>query len=141
VRAKKRVAILISGRGSNMQALIAAAHAPDYPAEIVVVISNRPQAPGVELARAAGVKAVVVDHKAFDSREAFDEAIEKVLIAENVDLVCQAGFMRIQSASFAQRWAGRQLNNHPSLLHRTFCHTGAGRWADHCSGCSPRCGG
>jgi phosphoribosylglycinamide formyltransferase-1 len=116
VRAKKRVAILISGRGSNMQALIAAARAPDYPAEIVVVISNRPQASGVELARAAGVKTVVVDHKAFDSREAFDEAIEKVLIAENVDLVCQAGFMRIQSASFAQRWAGRQLNIHPSLL-------------------------
>lgn len=113
---KKRVAILISGRGSNMGALIEAARAVDYPAEIVLVISNRPQAPGLDLARAAGIKTQVIDHKAFPSREAFDAEVEKALLADNIELVCQAGFMRIQSAPFAQRWLGRQLNMHPSLL-------------------------
>jgi phosphoribosylglycinamide formyltransferase-1 len=114
--ARKRVAILISGRGSNMQALIEAARAPDYPAEIVVVICNRPQAPGLALARKAGVKALTIDHTQFASREEFDAAVEEALLAERVELVCQAGFMRIQSAGFAERWRGRQLNIHPSLL-------------------------
>lgn len=114
--ARKRVAVLISGHGSNMRALIEAARAPDYPAEIVLVISNRPQAAGLELAHAAGVKTLTIDHKAFSTREEFDAAVEQALLAEKIDLVCQAGFMRIQSAPFAQRWLGRQLNIHPSLL-------------------------
>ena len=113
---KKRVAILISGRGSNMLALIEAARAVDYPAEIAVVVSNRPEAPGLERARAARVKAVAIDHKGFDTREAFDAAVEAALLAERVELVCHAGFMRIQSTRFAERWLGRQLNIHPSLL-------------------------
>jgi phosphoribosylglycinamide formyltransferase-1 len=113
---RKRVAILISGRGSNMLALLEAARAPDYPAEIVLVVCNRPEAPGLARARAAGVKALVVDHKAFASREAFDAAVESELRVERVDLVCHAGFMRIQSEAFATRWLGRQINIHPSLL-------------------------
>jgi phosphoribosylglycinamide formyltransferase-1 len=113
---KKRIAILISGRGSNMAALIEAARAPDYPAEIVLVVSNRPDAPGLERARAAGVGVLALDHKAFGTREAFDGAVEAALLAEGVDLVCHAGFMRIQSEGLATRWLGRQLNIHPSLL-------------------------
>jgi phosphoribosylglycinamide formyltransferase 1 len=113
---KKRIAILISGRGSNMAALIEAARAPDYPAEIVLVVSNRPDAPGLERARAAGVGVLALDHKAFATREAFDGAVEAALLAEGVDLVCHAGFMRIQSEGLATRWLGRQLNIHPSLL-------------------------
>jgi phosphoribosylglycinamide formyltransferase-1 len=113
---RKRVGILISGRGSNMAALIEAARAPDYPAEIVTVISNRPGAAGLERARVAGIKPVVIDHKRFATREAFDGAVEEALLADGVDLVCHAGFMRIQSDAFATRWVGRQLNIHPSLL-------------------------
>jgi phosphoribosylglycinamide formyltransferase-1 len=114
--ARKRVAILISGRGSNMLSLIEAAREPGFPAEIALVISNRPDAAGVSRARDAGLEAQVIDHKAFSSREAFDEAVEKALLESRIDLVCQAGFMRIQSAQFAARWTGRQLNIHPSLL-------------------------
>ena len=113
---RKRVGILISGRGTNMVSLAEAARAPDYPAEIVLVVSNRPNAPGIERAKALGLKTAVIDHKAFPSREAFDESVEAALLAERVDLVCQAGFMRIQSEPFATRWLGRQLNIHPSLL-------------------------
>jgi phosphoribosylglycinamide formyltransferase-1 len=113
---KRRVGILISGRGTNMVSLAEAARASDYPAEIALVISNRPNAPGIERAQALGLKTAVIDHKSFPSREAFDEAIEAALLAERVELVCQAGFMRIQSAPFASRWLGRQLNIHPSLL-------------------------
>jgi phosphoribosylglycinamide formyltransferase 1 len=113
---KRRIAILISGRGTNMVSLAEAARASDYPAKIVLVISNRPAAPGIERARALGLKTTVIDHKAFSSREAFDEAVEAALVAERVEFVCQAGFMRIQSAPFAERWTGRQLNIHPSLL-------------------------
>ncbi len=113
---KKRVGILISGRGSNMAALAEAARAADYPAEIAIVISNRPHAPGLERARQAGIKSLVIDHKAYPSREAFDDAVEAALHAEGVELVAHAGFMRIQSEAFATRWLGRQLNIHPSLL-------------------------
>jgi phosphoribosylglycinamide formyltransferase-1 len=113
---KRRVGILISGRGSNMAALVEAARAPNYPAEIVLVISNRPDAAGLERARAAGIEAIVIDHKGFATREAFDGAVEKALLGHGVDLVCHAGFMRIQSEAFAARWTGRQLNIHPSLL-------------------------
>jgi len=113
---RKRVAILISGRGSNMMALAEAARAPDYPAQIVAVLSNRPAAPGLDHARSLGLKTVSIDHKAYATREAFDAAIEAVLLGEGVELVAQAGFMRIQSVAFATRWLGRQLNIHPSLL-------------------------
>ena len=114
--AKKRVAILISGRGSNMTALVEAARAPDYPAEIVGVFSNRADAPGLQYAWLAGVPTAVASHRDFSSREAFDDHIQSVLDDWNVDLVCLAGFMRIFSVPFAQRWVGRMLNIHPSLL-------------------------
>jgi phosphoribosylglycinamide formyltransferase 1 len=113
---KKRVGILISGRGSNMSALVEAARSEAYPAQIALVVSNRPDARGLERATAAGVRTVVVDHKAYATREAFDAAVEAVLLGEGVELVCHAGFMRIQSEAFAARWLGRQLNIHPSLL-------------------------
>jgi phosphoribosylglycinamide formyltransferase 1 len=114
--AKKRVGILISGRGSNMMALVKAASAPDYPAEIVVVISSQPDAAGLAWAQQRGLPTAAIHHKAFTSREAFDDAIHAELIKASVDLVALAGFMRIQSAGFVARWQGRQLNIHPSLL-------------------------
>jgi phosphoribosylglycinamide formyltransferase 1 len=116
-RMKKRVAILISGRGSNMTALIEAAEAKDYPAEIVLVISNRPDAPGLARARAAGVATAVVDHTRFgDEREAFEHALDGELRKNRIDLVCLAGFMRLLTPWFVTRWSGRMLNIHPSLL-------------------------
>ena len=116
-RMKKRVAILISGRGSNMTALIEATEAKDYPAEIVLVISNRPDAPGLARARSAGVATAIVDHTRFgDEREAFDHALDGELRKNRVDLVCLAGFMRLLTPWFVTRWSGRMLNIHPSLL-------------------------
>lgn len=114
---KKRVAILISGRGSNMTALIEAAKAKDYPAEIVLVVSNRPDAPGLPRARAAGVATAVVDHARFgNDREAFERALDEELRNNRIDLVCLAGFMRLLTPWFVGRWSGRMLNIHPSLL-------------------------
>ena len=114
---KKRVAILISGRGSNMTALIEAAEAKDYPAEIALVISNRPDAPGLASARAAGVATAIVDHPRFgDEREAFEHALDGELRKSRIDLVCLAGFMRLLTPWFVTRWSGRMLNIHPSLL-------------------------
>jgi phosphoribosylglycinamide formyltransferase 1 len=113
---KKRVAILISGRGSNMMALVEAARAPDYPAEIAAIVSNRPDAPGLAWAEAQGLPTWAIDHKAFSAREAFDEAVDAVLARTRADLVALAGFMRIQSAGFVRKWQGRQLNVHPALL-------------------------
>jgi phosphoribosylglycinamide formyltransferase 1 len=114
---RKRVAILISGRGSNMAALIEAAQAPGYPAEIALVVSNRPDAGGLALARAAGVTSVVLDHKPFGKdRAAFDAALQAVLDQHRIALICLAGFMRLFTAEFTQRWYGRMLNIHPSLL-------------------------
>lgn len=114
---KKRVAILISGRGSNMAALIEAASAPDYPAEIALVISNRPEAKGIERARAAGLPALCVDHKTFgDDRAAFERVLEKYLAEHAIDIVCLAGFMRLLTPEFTERWRGRMVNIHPSLL-------------------------
>ena len=113
---RKRVGVLISGRGSNMAALIEACRAPDYPAEIVAVISNRPNAAGLDIARAAGVSAVVINHRHYPSREAFDEATSQRLHDAGVELVCYAGFMRIQTAAFIDAWRDRHLNIHPSLL-------------------------
>ena len=113
---KLRIAILISGRGSNMAALIEAAREPAYPVEIVAVISNRPDAAGLERARAAGLHAEVVDHKAYAGREAFDAALEARLLAHGVELVVLAGFLRLMTAPFVERWAGRMINIHPALL-------------------------
>jgi phosphoribosylglycinamide formyltransferase-1 len=113
---RKRVGVLISGRGSNMAALIEVCRAPDFPAEIALVISNRPKAAGLEIARTAGIPAEVVNHKQFPSREAFDEAVTVRLRAAGVELVCNAGFMRIHSATFVEAWRDRHLNIHPSLL-------------------------
>ena len=113
---RKRTAILISGRGSNMMALIEAAQAKDYPAEIALVLSNRADAKGLEFAKAAGIKTVVIDHKPFKLREEFDAAVHEALTAERIDIVGLAGFMRIQSPCFVKQWEGRLLNIHPSLL-------------------------
>jgi len=113
---KKRTALLISGRGSNMAALIEAAKAPDYPAEIVGVFSNKPTAAGLDFARANGIPTAVASHKDYESREAFDAQIEQILGGWHADFVCLAGFMRIFSDGFAARWTGRMINIHPSLL-------------------------
>ncbi len=114
---KKRVAVLISGRGSNMTALIEAAKAKDYPAEIVLVASNRPEAAGLARARAEGVATVVIDHTPFgEDREAFERALDAQLAAHRIDLVCLAGFMRLLTPWFVTRWSVRMLNIHPALL-------------------------
>jgi phosphoribosylglycinamide formyltransferase-1 len=116
VTAKKRVAILISGRGSNMTALVEAARDPAYPAEIVGVFSNRADAPGLQYAWLAGIPTAVRSHKEFADRDSFDAEIQRVLDGWGAEIVCLAGFMRILSHGFAQRWTGRMLNIHPSLL-------------------------
>jgi phosphoribosylglycinamide formyltransferase 1 len=114
---KKRVAVLISGRGSNMTALIEAAKADDYPAAIVLVVSNVPDAAGLQRARAEGIATAVVDHRPFgDDREAFERALDAELHWHRVDLICLAGFMRLFSKNFVERWNGRMLNIHPALL-------------------------
>src|SRR5262245_52667148 len=114
---KKRVAILISGRGSNMAALIAAAQAPDYPAEIALVLSNRPDAAGLARAAAARVATEVLDHKPHGrDRTAFEAALQAILDRHAIEFICLGGFMRLFTASFVQRWHGRMLNIHPSLL-------------------------
>ncbi|HUC48273.1 MAG TPA: phosphoribosylglycinamide formyltransferase [Xanthobacteraceae bacterium] len=116
---KKRVAVLISGRGSNMTALIEAAKAKDYPAEIVLVVSNRPDALGLARARQAGIATALVDHTAFGKdREAFERALDMELEAKRVDIVCLAGFMRLLTPGFVDRWSGRMINIHPALLPR-----------------------
>jgi phosphoribosylglycinamide formyltransferase 1 len=115
--AKKRVAVLISGRGSNMAALIEAAKAPDYPAEIALVASNRPDAAGLARAAAEGIATAVVDHTAFGKdREAFERALQAALEAHGIELVCLAGFMRLLTPWFVRRWEGRLINIHPALL-------------------------
>jgi phosphoribosylglycinamide formyltransferase 1 len=114
---KKRVAVLISGRGSNMTALIEAAAAPDYPADIVLVLSNEPDAAGLARAQHSGIATAVVDHRPFGKdRDAFERALDDALHAHRIDLVCLAGFMRLLTPSFVTRWSGRMLNIHPSLL-------------------------
>ena len=114
---RKRVAVLISGRGSNMMALIDAAKARDYPAEIVLVVSNSPDAPGLARAREAGIETALVDHRPFgEDREAFERALDAKLVAHHIDLVCLAGFMRLFTSWFVTRWSGRLINIHPALL-------------------------
>lgn len=113
---KRRVGILISGRGSNMASLLAAAGRPDYPADVAVVVSNRPGAAGLVRAAEKGLPTRVVDHRLFPDRQGFDAEIGRVLQAHGVELVCLAGFMRIFSDAFVESWQGRMLNIHPSLL-------------------------
>jgi phosphoribosylglycinamide formyltransferase-1 len=114
---RKRVAVLISGRGSNMTALIEAAKDPTYPAEIVLVLSNIPDAGGLQIAKAVGIETVVIDHKQFGKdRPAFEAAMQSALERHKIEIVCLAGFMRILTAGFVEKWRGRMLNIHPALL-------------------------
>lgn len=115
--ARKRVAVLISGRGSNMAALIDAAREESYPAEIWLVVSNRPDAAGLERARDAGIATTIVDHASYgNDREAFERALQAVLESAGIELICLAGFMRLLTPWLVERWQGRMLNIHPSLL-------------------------
>lgn len=112
-----RVAVLISGRGSNMAALIEAAKEASFPAEIVLVLSNRPDAGGLAIARAAGIATEVIDHKAYGKdRAAFDSAMQALLERYRTELICLAGFMRLLTDDFVNRWQGRMINIHPALL-------------------------
>jgi phosphoribosylglycinamide formyltransferase-1 len=133
---RKRVAVLISGRGSNMTALIEAARSKDYPADIVLVVSNRPDAAGLARARDAGIATAVIDHQPFgEDREAFERALDDKLRKDEIDIVCLAGFMRLLTPWFIARWRGRILNIHPALLpdfkglhtHRRALQAGAKR--------------
>ena len=112
----KRTAVLISGRGSNLGSLVEACASADFPADIVLVISNRPGAGGLKVAEAAGITTAVVDHTSFDQREAFDAEVNRVLREHDIELVCLAGFMRLLAVEFVEAWRDRLLNIHPSLL-------------------------
>ncbi|MED5547956.1 MAG: phosphoribosylglycinamide formyltransferase [Pseudomonadota bacterium] len=114
--AKTKIAVLISGRGSNMQALLEAAKDEAFPAEIVVVASNRPDAAGLAVAEAAGIATEVIDHRDYDGREAFEEALDSTLKMYGPRIVCLAGFMRILTPWFTERWRDLLINIHPSLL-------------------------
>jgi phosphoribosylglycinamide formyltransferase 1 len=114
---RKRVAILISGRGSNMAALIEAAKDKDYPAEIALVVSNKADAAGLHIARAAGIATHVIDHTIFrKDRAGFERALQALLMQRNIELVCLAGFMRLLTPWFVGQWPERMLNIHPALL-------------------------
>lgn len=113
---KKRVGVLISGRGSNLQSLIDACASPGYPAEIVTVMSNVAGVQGLARAEAAGIRTHTISHTGFPSREAFDAAIDTALNEAGVELLCNAGFMRLQTEGFVESWRNRHLNIHPSLL-------------------------
>jgi phosphoribosylglycinamide formyltransferase-1 len=112
----QRIAVLVSGRGTNLAALLAAGRDGTLGGTVTRVIANRPDAPALELARAQGVAATVVDHRAFATRDAFDEALGQAVDAERPDLVVLAGFMRVLGTAFVRRYAGRLINVHPSLL-------------------------
>ncbi len=114
--ARKRVAILISGRGSNMAALIAAAKAPDYPAEITLVVSSRAGAPGIAAAAAGGIPTFTIAANTFGDRAAFERSLDATLVRAGTELICLAGFMRVLSGDFVGRWRDRIINIHPSLL-------------------------
>lgn len=111
-----KTAVLISGRGSNMVSLAKAAQKPDFPAEITLVISNRPEAAGLKKAEDLGIQAMAIDHKSFDTRAEFEAALHAVLLEAGIELICCAGFMRILSADFVAAWPKKILNIHPSLL-------------------------
>jgi phosphoribosylglycinamide formyltransferase-1 len=116
VTSRVKVAVLISGRGSNMAALIDAARAKNYPAEIKLVVSNKADAPGLAKARAEGVEAIALNVRDFADKDAFEAAIDRELRQRNIEIICLAGYMRILGAAFVERWRGRILNIHPSLL-------------------------
>jgi len=113
---KLKIAVLISGRGSNLKALIEQCNEPDFPAEIVLVITNKRDAGGLEYAQKAGIPYKFIDHKAFPNREAFDLAIHADLLVAGVQFVCLAGFMRVLSKTFVDKWHDKMLNIHPSIL-------------------------
>lgn len=114
---KTPVAILISGRGSNMTALLEACTLPDYPARVALVLSNRPDAPGLEIARQYGVPTCIIDHKLYGrDREAHEKEIDKQLQLSGIKVVCLAGYMRVLTPYLVRQWSGRMLNIHPSLL-------------------------
>ncbi len=113
---KKRVGVLISGRGSNLRALVEACGDPSYPADIVFVASNNPEAGGLAYACGQGIQIIAVNHKEYATRESFDSALNFELQKHNLDLICCAGFMRIMTPELIRPWAGRMLNIHPSLL-------------------------
>lgn len=113
---RRRTAVLISGRGSNMRALIEAARDPSYPADIALVLSNRPEAAGLGLALEAGIEAVAIDHKRYPDRAEFDAELDRIMGRRGVELVACAGYMRIMTGEFVARWEGAMVNIHPSLL-------------------------
>ncbi len=114
--ARLRVGVLISGRGSNLQALIEAAADPDFPAEIVLVVANQGDAGGLAHAKASGIRTETINHRAFNAKQGFEASIDATLRGARIDLVCLAGFMRILSSWFVERWRDRLINIHPSLL-------------------------
>jgi phosphoribosylglycinamide formyltransferase-1 len=111
-----KVAVLISGRGSNMEALVRACAAPDYPTEIVLVLSNRADAAGLDFAREAGLATAVVSHRDFPDRASFDAAMDAEIRKHGAELICLAGFMRLLEPAFVEAWRDRMLNVHPALL-------------------------
>ncbi|MSO71566.1 MAG: phosphoribosylglycinamide formyltransferase [Alphaproteobacteria bacterium] len=113
---KRTLGVLISGRGSNLKALLDACAEPDFPARIAVVLSNRAGAPGLEHAARVGVPTQVIDHRTYPDRDGFDAALDAALCGADVELVCLAGFMRLLTPGFCATWAGRMINIHPSLL-------------------------
>lgn len=113
---RTRVAVLISGRGSNMMSLIEAAAAPDFPAEIVLVLSNKAEAHGLARAEAAGIATRAISHRAYPDRESFDSALDAAIVEAQADIVCLAGFMRLLTPGFTEKWRGRMINIHPALL-------------------------
>jgi phosphoribosylglycinamide formyltransferase-1 len=113
---RKRTAIRISGRGSNMRALIERARDPTYPAEIVLVLSNRPDAAGLAFAKENNIACAVVDHKIYAGREEFERSVQVLLELHRIELICLAGFMRMLTPWFTGQWQGRLLNIHPALL-------------------------
>ena len=137
---RTRLGILISGRGSNMEALLKAAQDPSWPCDPVLVLSNRPDAGGLEKARAAGVRALAVDHRLFGKdREAFERAVNAELTGAGVELVALAGFMRVLTPWFVNEWAGRLINIHPALLPKypgVDTHNRALAAGDHVHGCT-----
>lgn len=135
-----KLAILISGRGSNMEALVRAAKSPDYPAEPVLILSNRPEAAGLAFAEAAGIRALAIDHKIYGKdREAFERDLDAALRAASVEIIALAGFMRVLTNWFVSRWEGRMINIHPSLLPKykgLDTHQRAIDAGDHEAGCT-----
>jgi phosphoribosylglycinamide formyltransferase-1 len=113
---KVKVAVLISGRGSNMQSLVRASETPDFPAEIILVLSNKSDAPGLEFAKSKGIKTAFINHKDFSSREDFDKKMHEELEKFGAEIICLAGFMRLLSPWFVDKWFNRLINIHPSLL-------------------------